>query len=383
MVGGVWRHMQPPFKTPGRAKWELTFSLGWQSYSSPSCWLEYYNHEVSPRFRGCKGHKEGTTAVLMFLSFCCFVAHFLDFQDLDKRLISISVPTSFIHSPCWFSSHVLAESQTWDGETQEGENKPQPGQPENSAAAQAGKGLGLQVWLLIGHTKRLPLRSYSVPLHLTRCLCHRRRRNAGWRRQRSWSTPSSSCRRSGREPPEAAEAGRTPSKTASPAACRGLLGSWAQMVKMCCLGPPSMHLWPRAFPAKIAAVQLRRRATTRIMRQALFLSATHRALCCDSWCASPATGYVYQLSPRPSTSAPKCAVRRQIHGDPAKKTRGSQENGARPAANRPPSFCGDRGREHTQTGLENHCNVQNYVHQLHSGPSLLQLQVKVTKKQIW
>lgn len=145
---------------------------------------------------------------------------------------------------------------------------------------------------LIGHTKRLPVRSWSVPLRLTRCLCHRRRRNAGWRRRRSWSTPSSSCRSSGsRQAPEAAAgAGRTPSRTASPAACRGRLGSWAQTGKVCCLDLRSRPPWLRASAAHIAAAQMCRGAARRIIPPAPFFSGTHPALCSGSWCASPATG---------------------------------------------------------------------------------------------
>lgn len=163
----------------------------------------------------------------------------------------------------------------------------------------------------------------------------------------------------------AAEGRRKPSRTVSPAACRGRLGSWAQMGKVCCLDQPSRHLWPRAFPARIAAVQICREAATRIILPARFFSATHPDLCYGFWCASPATGYAHQLSTRPSTSAPKCAARRQILGDLTKKRRGSQRNGARPATNRLTNCCGDRGREHTQTGLGNQCHVQNYFHQLH------------------
>lgn len=68
------------------------------------------------------------------------------FSGMDTTLLSVFCPEfhelMFISVTCF-----SAESQTSGGETQERENKPQPGEPEDSAAAATtGKGLRVQVF---------------------------------------------------------------------------------------------------------------------------------------------------------------------------------------------------------------------------------------------
>lgn len=66
---------------------------------------------------------------------------------------------------------------------------------------------------------------------LSVCLRHRKRLSAEWRKLRSWSTQFSSYRALLQDTRpelevEVVEARRTPSKKASPPACRELLASW-------------------------------------------------------------------------------------------------------------------------------------------------------------
>lgn len=62
----------------------------------------------------------------------------------------------------------FAESQTSGGETQERENKPQPGEPEDSAAAATGKRLRLQVFSRTRRHETTSTRSWGT-FCLTRC----------------------------------------------------------------------------------------------------------------------------------------------------------------------------------------------------------------------
>lgn len=273
-----------------------------------------------------------------------------------------------------------AESQARDGETQEGEDKPQSGEPQDSAAAQTGEGLtrpDAGVRQLVVHTDRLPAGSWGASgasVRLTRCLSLRKRRSAGWRRRRSWSTPSSFCRRSGRtrRSPGAPGAARSPSRTASPAACRGRPGSWARTGKPCCLNLCSRTRWPRASPAHTAAAQMRRGAATRLTRPAPLFSGTHPALCSASWCASPASGYAHQRPRRPSPSALRRGARRRIRGEPTRKRPGSPRSGAPPAVSRPTSCCGGRGpdRQHElDSKIHRDARICVHKHQRGSPPT--------------
>lgn len=148
--GGVWRHEHPPFKTPDWTKRELTFNPGWQTESSHCRWLPLgiQPWSISKIQRMQRPQRRYHRR-----------PDFTPLSQITLLLIFPGLSGLWIWGwPLFLLSRVLfippvacrplfhAESQTRGGETQEGENKPQPGEPEDSAAARAGKWLGLQVF---------------------------------------------------------------------------------------------------------------------------------------------------------------------------------------------------------------------------------------------
>lgn len=206
------------------------------------------------------------------------------FLGTDMALLSVFFCPEFHELTFVFCHLFFAESQTSGGETQERENKPQPGEPEDSAAAATGKGLRVQVFSRTRRHETTSTRSWGT-FCLTRFFfCHRRKPNAGWRKRRYWSTRSSSCRTPPHEERRAprvvsaVQARGTASRTASPAACRGRLGSWALTGKACCLDPLWMPLLPRASPIQTPTLAVFRREPTSTLPPAPFFSETHPGL---------------------------------------------------------------------------------------------------------
>lgn len=174
--------------------------------------------------------------------------------------------------------------------------------------------------------------------------------STGWRRRRSWSTPSSSCgalpRERRREPPPpppppplllllpvvVTEAGHTPSTTASPPACRRRLGSWEPRAKA---SGSERRRWTRRLSPPASPAQTRSPASGgggEPEEEEEEVKARCRA-------QSPSSG-CWGRSPRPPPLAPGVARRPR---DKTRSRRDRRANRVRPPAARSARLCGGPG----------------------------------------
>lgn len=243
------------------------------------------------------------------------------------------------------SPFCLAESQTSGGETSKGENKPQPGEPEDSPATATGKGHNAQRSALsvgggVGERN----------CRLTSCFCPRKQLGAEWRKPRSSSTRSSSCRAPSQEKrrklTEAVQTRNTPSRRASPAACRERPGSWDLTGKARGSEQHWMHRLLLAFPVQTLRIPRPSEGDRQVVPPpALCFSAgppDSFSSCCYK---GPGTDYARLLSVQIGVVEMRHTLPRSPPSNPTKSP------GVSPRANQSASHCGGPGQhdQHTVT----------------------------------